>query len=328
MTLATNLRHILKAISGMSSSMTISHVPHDVLWCIFDALAGSDIAYRISKPHPIDLMRTVSQVCTSWRTTAIESASLWARLIDIYFLCNSSDQWREEILARTKGVLLEVYGSGLNLERDTIRNFIRELLHNELQRIKVFIVHSTSPCCGRDETLLDPLWRKQATNLITFEWHMPPDFNVQRQEHILFNNCAPSLRHLNVSFPLYFPPVTSWLGGLTALYLRAFPESLSWILNLLRRVPQLATLNLYQLNTSTGPPSDNAAVEARRTLLPISMMSLRDLRVSFNSLDILIALLSLMRFQEDVLHKCYVNVALATNRSMPCRPVTFQPYHC
>ncbi|KAF9554559.1 hypothetical protein CPC08DRAFT_753590 [Agrocybe pediades] len=304
--------------------MTRYHtIPNDILWCIFDELVGPTPPLELSpnRFHPIDLMRNVSQVCRNWRRTALEASAIWGRLIDIAYLCGRRKRWREEIMARSKGAPLRVFGR-LELKDDTTHDFLSMIVSTEFQRTRVFCVHITN-AKNIDLALWDPIWQQQAPNLLSFEisYYSPgtPFLRGGQPENwpakVLFANRAPCLRSLTVSYGLYLPPSTSWLNGLTTLRMPS-SESLNWILGVLKRTTQLKVLRLDKSErrrdlSSTNDDEIHSGYKIART----NMRSLQELGMSSESLKKSTALLSAMELEEGVLCKAVVQCS------------DFDPYH-
>ncbi|KAF4618853.1 hypothetical protein D9613_009675 [Agrocybe pediades] len=296
--------------------MTMYHtIPTDILWCILDELVDpvpGPPAFLINHEglHPIDTLRSVSQVCTSWRRIVLEAASIWGRLIDVEYLIGQPRHRREEIMARTKDSPLHVCGF-LNIKDDAARDFLHTIVSNELQRIAVLILNIRL-MDSIDLTLFDPFWQQPAPNLVAFQIIYPyatPFYRGGHADKVLFDNHAPCLRSLSLPYKLYFPPTTSWLSGLTTLCMPS-SGSLEWISGVLRRTPRLSVLRLEKprrgMNRFLSTDDKNDEIDAGGTIAPIDMRTLRELNVYFNSLQKIVALLSAIYLGESVLCKALV----------------------
>ncbi|KAF9556987.1 hypothetical protein CPC08DRAFT_710708 [Agrocybe pediades] len=297
----------------MSHSSTENNtIPEDILWHIFSELVGPIPEPPFSntpKPlHPIFLMRVVSQVCSSWRGTAIGAASIWGRLIDIGFLCKQPKWWREEIMGRTKDAPLQVYGELKLPDHGADRAFFSTLISNEWYRVESFTIIAMDPTYSNDATLWDQLWRQEAPSLMVFWLDLAEStivpFPAGTINNIMFSNYAPSLPTLKVPFELYLPSSTSWLQELITLDI-PLSKPFAWISDVLRRTPQLAILRLSEPLWGIEP-SSAAIKEEPSTLAPIKMGSLREIDIFCYSTRRLVQLFSILRFQESIFRKCII----------------------
>ncbi|KAF9554557.1 hypothetical protein CPC08DRAFT_753588 [Agrocybe pediades] len=278
--------------------MTMYHtIPTDILWCILDELVGpvpGPPAFLINHEglHPIDTLRSVSQVCTSCRRIVLEAASIWGRLIDVEYLIGQPRHRREEIMARTKDSPLHVCGF-LNIKDDAARDFLHTIVSNELQRIAVLILNIRL-MDSIDLTLFDPFWQQPAPNLVAFQIIYPyatPFYRGGHADKVLFDNHAPCLRSLSLPYKLYFPPTTSWLSGLTTMH----------------AIPGVFGVDFRRSKkNSTTIHDKNDEIDAGGTIAPIDMRMLRELDVYFNSLQKIVALLSAIYLGESVLCKALI----------------------
>jgi len=79
----------------------IYNVPDDLLFKIFLVNANDQV-------KPITTTRFSSQVCKQWRYLILGSPSLWGKLLYLNELILGSDDWRNEVLSRTKKTMLTV----------------------------------------------------------------------------------------------------------------------------------------------------------------------------------------------------------------------------
>ena len=85
----------------------VYNIPNDLLFKIFSVNAS----YQLVEPRylkPITTTRFSSQVCKQWRHLILGSPSLWGRLLCLNELILGSDDWRNEVLSRTKKAMLTV----------------------------------------------------------------------------------------------------------------------------------------------------------------------------------------------------------------------------
>ncbi|KAF9547856.1 hypothetical protein CPC08DRAFT_769357 [Agrocybe pediades] len=90
------------------------HIPSDVLFHIISILAhpgpgpGGDCpppttTFQSDPLHPIELLRTISQVCAAWRAEGT-SPVLWGRVVDLGYLWGGdTTAWDEELDANDEG---------------------------------------------------------------------------------------------------------------------------------------------------------------------------------------------------------------------------------
>lgn len=78
----------------------------DILSLIFDMNADIFVDH-----DALTTTRLSSQVCRTWRSTILNSASLWGRLIDIDSLDQEVEEWRNEVLRRAGSASLIIKGN-------------------------------------------------------------------------------------------------------------------------------------------------------------------------------------------------------------------------
>ena len=86
----------------------IYNVSNDLLLKIFFLNASNQSAEDAYYIAPITTTRFSSQVCNHWRHLILGSPSLWGGLLNLNDLISGSDDWRNEVLSRTKNAMLTV----------------------------------------------------------------------------------------------------------------------------------------------------------------------------------------------------------------------------
>ncbi len=193
-----------------------------LLWSIFleNAKMDMDLSYTNSPSqqnrtlHPLNIIRSTSQVCTLWRNVLLQSPSLWAQLIDIEALWWGNEYWRKEVLSRTGEALLSVKGCvRFYPSHDTWKakgEYFLSILDEfwpRIRRLRIEVmevgIRSTEISRKRWQVLHRP-----APNLELFHIHFGlnslSDIFIA-EDYQIFSNDAPSLRHFiptNLNFPL------------------------------------------------------------------------------------------------------------------------------
>ena len=75
-------------------------LPRDVL---------EEIFIRVNKPSVLCDVKSISQVCRHWREIVVGWSSLWGRAISVDQLNQVRDDWRTEVLHRTKTSALHIF---------------------------------------------------------------------------------------------------------------------------------------------------------------------------------------------------------------------------
>jgi len=133
----------------------------DVLWHIFnlnspedESFAAIDIqAQELKMEGALVTARRTSQVCSNWRAVILSSSSVWANAFDLWSLDQDGNNWRDEVLTRTKSHPLSIYG---NIHEGSVStDFFFSVVENNwhrLRRVAVLVNGSSTFAC-------DPQWR-------------------------------------------------------------------------------------------------------------------------------------------------------------------------
>ena len=211
-----------------------------------------------------------SQVCTRWRSIALNYHTIWSRIIDYE---RHSLKWIETLLDRSNPSLLD-FGSRIRNINGIILadggQGLFELVFNHIDRLRVFnvllSVSSWELVCSR-------FLRLPAPNL-EFVHGVIVDYGVTgRLTHPLFDNRAPNLQNLclyKCTVDLTSPVLTS----LTELYyvrdiVYDSPTVLEW-LNILGGMPSLRWVTLVDA-ISSAPANDICPLVHLRALDMLSV---------------------------------------------------------
>ena len=244
-------------------SPPIAQLDRDVLWRIFainavarvEELPEGVYTYDdLSRWSALTTTRYTSQVCVSWRQLIIGSSSLWGNVIDLQFLNQKSDTWRNEVLLRTGNSELSIIGSILRVDDRGSAGFFQLLLKNHWTRIVSVnvTIHSFDTRKWPDDA-----WsalERPAPNLRSFSITFDDEpHRFSSPGFSLFANHAPLLTR----FSQNRAPINhkaSWLAGLTSLELNSVP-TLSILLDMCSHLHSLRALQLFF--PFTGPELGN-----------------------------------------------------------------------
>ncbi|KAJ3508018.1 hypothetical protein NLJ89_g5982 [Agrocybe chaxingu] len=180
------------------------------------------------KEHPLNELRRYSQVCRQWRHLALDSPSLWAALIDIGYLEHGGkNNWRAEVLRRTKQVPLSVFGQGH-------ARFFFFLMKKEWTRVR----HVDVQLLGMSshdhwDVFGTPAPALRTLRLLGFAFAFPP---------ITLTSQAPLLRVLSIPKYPHFDPRAMWVIQLRRLDLKNSTFALGELLEVLPQMTQLEHL--------------------------------------------------------------------------------------
>ncbi|KAG6876102.1 hypothetical protein C0993_005525 [Termitomyces sp. T159_Od127] len=184
----------------------------------------------------------VSQVCTKWRSVALDCPALWC------FYRTTNLTWLEVLLRRSRTLPLYV---GQNLHEENSGWFPQASLYIKRTRDLTFVVHCNTQ------------WRRIFEALVKLQPEVPPlldSLNVRwtGYDHVptlpdnLFTSPPPRLRTLTL-FGCMIDNNASLLLNLTSLALEqvyyhgeTLPLSLAQLIGILRQAPKLEKLKLYR----------------------------------------------------------------------------------
>jgi hypothetical protein len=197
-----------------------------------------------------------SQVCTRWRSIALNCHTIWGLIIDYP---RHSLKWIEKLLDRSHPSLLD-FGSRIYevlldvFVDDGHGQGVLELVFNHVDRLRIFntLIPTRSTSC---ELLSSRFLQMPAPNLEFMHIFLS---DIGHLTHPLFDNHAPNLRNLRLSRCTidFTSPV---LTPLTELHVDIGQENthltlLDW-LNILRGMPSLQSVCLNR-SISSGSPGD------------------------------------------------------------------------
>ena len=174
-------------MSSTSLSSPIFKLNDDVLLYIF--MLNADMFDDVDA---LDTARFTSQVCRSWRTLMLASSSLWARLIDMDRISDSSgDEWRKELMERSGDALLWIQLSDFHYSVNTSEFF--DFIAKNWHRIQKLFVHGNPP----DVEFIPLPLKSPAPHLEVFDVSIFPNNSGETlgksQPGFLFGNHAPRL---------------------------------------------------------------------------------------------------------------------------------------
>ncbi|KAF9559305.1 hypothetical protein CPC08DRAFT_527182 [Agrocybe pediades] len=249
----------------------IHKIHDDLLWHIFLLNANLNDIYTLKAVYqpgqesirhrysPLTITRRTSQVCTRWRHLILRSSSIWGRLIHLDCLDQVTDQWRMEVLMRSRDAPLEIKGDTIGY---MMEDFFFFLLATEWERIRWLDVRMNN-----DFEFEDDAWGPLTRPAPALEY-----FNLQfytvggKPQHLgtnIFGGDAPSLRAFH-STSIDFRPFSPWVSQLRHLTLLA-PAS---AIQMLASISQMTYLESLRIVGCEKTDSENRPNPPRRFSLP------------------------------------------------------------
>ncbi|KDR70486.1 hypothetical protein GALMADRAFT_254903 [Galerina marginata CBS 339.88] len=245
---------------------SLAHEDADILSLIFDI--NTEVP---SIKDALKFTRISSQVCRAWRRTALDSTSIWGKLIDLDVLNKVADEWRAEVIKRSGDSPLWIKATAPMYDNEPrgkagrIRQFgehasrlpevLFSLLEADWSRIEKLVVWAdiAEIDARRWSAIYRPASRLRVFNLYG-------DFRSigAISATPIFANHAPLLRDFRAGYMQLTRqlPSSSWLSNILSLCIMA-PHTLSNTLNLLQNTPLLETLfveNVDWDNVNDMPP--------------------------------------------------------------------------
>ena len=190
-----------------------------------------------------------SQVCTRWRSIALNCHTIWSLIIDY---SQHSLIWIETLLDRSNPSPLDFGSQSNHVYLEDGGQGVLELVFKHINRLRIFNLYVESPSW---ELVCSRFLQLPAPNLEVF--HIFYD-TVGHLTHPLFNNHAPNLRSLGLHWCTidFTSPV---LTSLTKLSVNLSEENvcptiLDW-LNILGGMPSLQWVHFISA-ISSGSPND------------------------------------------------------------------------
>jgi hypothetical protein len=228
----------------------IYNIPDDLLFNIFLVNASDQF-------KPITITRFSSQVCKQWRHLILGSPSLWGGLLYLNELILGNNNWRNEVLSRTKKTMLTV--RCLPDESRKATPLLLKILDEEWPRIQHLELDLEVRQITANGALDDDRWlsiQRPTENLRFISLRFPVGQGVlpnplRSTTNVLFSGRAPSLRsvtirHMDFQFP------APWLSQLSELRLagRFAPEI---IMTSLSAMPLLEMLEISNSHSAGNP---------------------------------------------------------------------------
>ncbi|KIM40697.1 hypothetical protein M413DRAFT_28478 [Hebeloma cylindrosporum] len=267
----------------MNPRPPIANLPQEILWHIFSLeatpqlprfLIRADKAVRLPRGFP-DRLRTarlISQVCVSWRKLILDSPSIWGNLIDLEYLQQKSDAWRDEVLRRSGGAAnLAICGRfTLTLSKKGLNGFLEKLLCDHWERIYWLDIECIN--AHRLDSAWDNLGRAAPKMRLFSVFFYPHSFSSPA--YPLLSHHAPKLAHFYQNrLPIQKLEAFS-ISGLTSLTLDSISD-LSIVLEICSRNHSLQTLSLF-LATD---PDDSISIATTGHLRRVDLPCLSSLKI-------------------------------------------------
>ncbi|KAF9566486.1 hypothetical protein CPC08DRAFT_703820 [Agrocybe pediades] len=272
----------------MPTPCFIEKIPNDVLVHIFGQLLDV-VSWG---PWKVDNLRIASHVCARWRHLVLQSAWLWARLIDVGIMGKWCKPWREEFMERTGCAMLHVYG---HVETVEASDFLDTIMSKYWARVQHFDMLF---CKDPSSTVMDTIFLQQAPNLVTFDFKSYVDLGEalqSGQQRTLFHNYAPALRVVSSNSLVLPTNAPSFFRGLTCLEMPiSSSSSASEVLNVLKATPLLQKLVLALNYRDKHIPSRHHS----NSLHPVHLQDLREIDIQ-HTLPMCSALIPNIHFQGD-----------------------------
>ena len=254
----------------------VYNIPNDLLFKIFSVNAS----YQLVEPRylkPITTTRFSSQVCKQWRHLILGSPSLWGRLLYLNELILGSDDWRNEVLSRTKKAMLTVRVCLRDEFRKAIPLLLK-ILDKEWPRIQHLEVEVWQIIATGDFD--DDRWlsiQRPTENLrsiyLRFRVRQGAPNPLQSTTNVLFSGRAPSLRSVNIRH-MDFQLPAPWLSQLSELRLagRFAPDI---IMESLSAMPFLEGLEICSSHDAgnTHPQWPNIILPRLKCRVPLGLVS-------------------------------------------------------
>ena len=192
-----------------------------------------------------------SQVCTRWRSIALNFHTIWSLIIDYR---RHSLKWIETLLDRSNPSLLDFGNQFITVCLEDGRQDVLEMVFNHIDRLRTFNIQvpasSWDLVCSR-------FLQMPAPNLVTVFMYVLNNASGHLT-HPLFDNHAPNLQILGL-YQCTIDFTSPVLTSLTKLYVdlseeNTLPTVLEW-LNILGGMPSLRSVHLHRA-ISSGSPND------------------------------------------------------------------------
>uniref|UniRef100_A0A8H8CHV4 F-box domain-containing protein n=1 Tax=Psilocybe cubensis TaxID=181762 RepID=A0A8H8CHV4_PSICU len=180
---------------------------------------------------PLLPTRRASQVCRLWRNVILASPALWANALDLNFMMEEEDNWRNEGLKRTGQSPLTVIAEidlGVPGNRFPY-SFLFEILDNHWHRVKTFFVGiCTFSESDTVTSVKDAIWNALNRPAPALQFCSVIDLDTVKHspDTPLFSGQAPQLRSLVLQGFRVKLSGGRWLSNLRRLFLQscdAFP---------------------------------------------------------------------------------------------------------
>ncbi|KAF9564038.1 hypothetical protein CPC08DRAFT_290809 [Agrocybe pediades] len=254
------------------SPITLLHP--ELLWRIFqeniavvfepwlsdpEAVQSRDLA----PPKPLATVWDCSQVCREWRSMLLQSPSVWGKVIDLAFLGQKKEEYKQEVLSRTGQAPLFIFGRP---HVNTLLYFA-PFLEENWWRVQSMEIRSIDDIGNRQHISWDFL-KKPAHCLENFHLNlMFRDDDVLPDSDRLFNDYAPHLKSFVIQGRNYkLSPKASWLKNLSHVTFCG-DHTMEEVFAALEQTPELVTLEMCCSNVAlavAGPAVEGPAIDLPR----------------------------------------------------------------
>ncbi|PPQ97909.1 hypothetical protein CVT26_002995 [Gymnopilus dilepis] len=181
-----------------------------------------------------------SQVCSAWRTTILHTPTIWGRLFDLSYLNQLSDDWRNEMLRRSRPSMLWICGD-VRSDAPSHSFFFNDVLRDRWSTIEHLRINNVD--CQDEEHWGD--LHRPAPYLKSFAIYLNAirlPFSQSTQP--LFANSAPSLRQYTAKW-LALDLSSSWITNLRHLEFALKSSDAAQFLDLLPALAHLQSLSMH-----------------------------------------------------------------------------------
>ncbi|KDR67331.1 hypothetical protein GALMADRAFT_258296 [Galerina marginata CBS 339.88] len=195
----------------MANSPPIHRLHSDILWRFFSLNADMELDFEDYFPA-MDTLRTISQVCPLWRGIAMNSPSLWGRVVNIDAVfkrrAGSMTKWGNEVLRRSGDSSLHIKARlDTKVKEDVVESLVRQNWHR-IQSLDLEFQKGT-PISGEK---WQEIFRVPAGALEGFRIRC--NGYQEESKFVLFQNNAPSLRRISITNFVVDMKEVSWASNL------------------------------------------------------------------------------------------------------------------
>ncbi|KIO22552.1 hypothetical protein M407DRAFT_27950 [Tulasnella calospora MUT 4182] len=257
----------INQLRHLNDTPVINQLPIELLlWILESVLAPWYYGYG---PIYYGHLCALSEVCSHWYSIVQHSPQLWTTVPG-----NIREEGLRKVLDRSSGKLLHVeYGSqlGYRLQYD-VPHFVDFVgaVSSTTRRWRTFILDPSDHPGDRPGDFL----QFPAPNLERLE--IRNDFGWEMEDVELFGGICPNLKHIDLNRAEFNWSQTAFKGLETLKLSEVTFNSIETILDVIRDIPQLKTLDIHYCYVSEKLPSNTQ---------PVSLPNLQFLRAEFYEFD-------------------------------------------